>query len=266
MRSTDFRLVDFKGTNPDSIPRRRTSIHKYLIAFPILALTLAGSPASAKGDVASAPTNYEMVEAPTAYTLMHGGYDCVTRLYENGGLFLRANVGFQDFFMFGFSGNATNVIGQGTIQVETPRLALKFKILDQKVAPVALAVAWDDRGYGSEAGGRFYPGLQKGFYAVVSHEFSQLGFLQLHGGLNAVSFDRFDSSRDLGFFGGASFAVAPPLAFNLELDKVLSSFWQFNANVVFNVDNPLRVGLDFRDINNGAAFSRIVRVQYVGFF
>ena len=232
----------------------------------MLILVLGASPVLAKGDLAAAPTNYEMVEAPTAYILMHGGYDCITRLYENGGLFLRANVGFQDFFMFGFSGNATNVIGQGTIQIQRPRLALKFKILDQKSSPVALAVAWDDRGYGAEAAGRFYPGLQKGFYGVVSHEFTQLGFLQVHGGVNAVSFDQFDSSRDLGFFTGASFAVAPPLAFNLELDKILSNSWQFNANVVFNVDNPLRVGLDFRDINNGNAFSRIVRVQYVGFF
>ncbi len=220
----------------------------------------------AKGDVAAGPTNYEMVEAPTAYTLMHGGYDLVTKMYENGGLFLRANVGFQDFFMFGFSANATNVIGSGTIQIQTPRLFLKFKILDQKTAPVAVALAWDDRGYGTESGGRFYPGLQKGFYGVVSHEFPQLGFLQVHGGVNAVSFDNFNSSRDLGLFSGLSFAVAPPLVFNLEVDKVLTSFWQFNANVVFNVDNPLRVGVDFRDINNGAAFSRVAKVQYVGFF
>ncbi len=216
--------------------------------------------------MAAGPTNYEMVEAPTAYTLAHGGYDLVTKMYENGGLFLRANVGFQDFFMFGFSANATNVIGRGTIQIQTPRLFLKFKILDQKTSPVALAAAWDDRGYGTEIAGRFIPGLQKGFYAVVSREFSQLGFIQLHGGVNAVKFDNFDASQDLGAFLGTSFAVAPPLAFNLELDKIFTNALQFNANVVFNVDNPLRVGVDFRDINNGPAFSRIVRVQYMGFF
>ncbi len=207
-----------------------------------------------------------MVEAPTAYVLLHGGYDILTKMYENGGLYLSANVGFKDFFMFGFSGNATNVIGQGTILVQSPRLALKFKVLDQKTAPVALGLGWDDRGYGTEVAGRFTPGLQKGFFAVVSHEFPQVGYLQVHGGLNAVKFDNFDSSQDLGAFIGTSFAVAPPLMFNLEADKLLSSSWQFNANVIYNVDNPLRVGLDFRDINNGGLFSRIVRVEYTGFF
>lgn len=207
-----------------------------------------------------------MVEAPTAYTLMHGGYDLVTEMYENGGLYVRGNVGFKEIFMFGFSANATNVVGQGTIQIQTPRLALKFKALDQKTSPVALGLGWDDRGYGTETAGRFFPGLQKGFYGVVSHEFEQMGYLQVHGGLNVVKLDNFDSSQDLGFFFGTSFAVAQPLMFNLEMDQLLSNYWQFNANVLFNIDNPLRVGLDFRDINRGDLFSRIVRVQYISFF
>jgi len=265
LRSTDAPLLDIKLPNSTIEENRRPPVKLSRRLFTLI-FAFAAPLAWAKGEVAAGPTNYEMVEAPTAYVLMHGGYDLVTKLYENGGLFLRANVGFQDFFMFGFSGNATNVIGQGTIQIQTPRLFLKFKVLDQKTSPVALAVAWDDRGYGTEVAGRFTPGLQKGFYSVVSHEFPELGFLQVHGGLNAVKFDNFDASQDLGAFLGTSFAVAPPLAFNFELDKLFTNFWQFNANVVFNVDNPLRVGLDFRDINNGALFSRIVRVQYVGFF
>ncbi len=224
------------------------------------------SPLWAKGEKVASPTNYEMVEAPTAYILPHGGYDVVTRIYENGGVFLRANVGFEDFFMFGFSGNATNVIGSGTIEIQAPRLFLKFKVLDQKNSPVALGLGWDDRGYGTVNGGRFFPGLQKGFFAVVSHEFPELGFLQVHGGANVVSVDQFDSSRDLGVFTGISFALAPQLAFNLEVDKLINDNWQLNGNVMFNLDNPLRVGVDFREINRAAAFSRIIRIQYVNFF
>jgi hypothetical protein len=246
--------------------KTETIIIKKFFVLIFLLLVLPAQAVWAKGDNAAPPTNYEMVEAPTAYTLMHGGYDLVGRIYENGGLFLRGNIGFKEIFMFGFSANATNVIGSGEIQVQTPRLALKFRILDEKTAPIALAVAWDDRGYGLESAGRFYPGTQKGFYAAVSKEFVQAGFIQVHGGVNAVKFSDFDSNRDLGAFFGTSFAVAAPLAFNLELDKILNSDWQFNANFIFNVDNPLRVGMDFRDINRGDQFSRIVRVQYVDFF
>jgi hypothetical protein len=243
---------------------RRPSVKLFrILIIPVL---ISSSLAQAKDETATSPTNYEMVEAPTAYTLMHGGYDLLTRMYENGGLYVQGDVGFEDFFMFGFSGNATNVVGQGTIQIQTPGIGLKFKVLDERTAPVALAVGWDNRGYGTQTNGVFFPGTQKGFYGVVSHEFKEAGYLQVHAGANVVTLDNYDANEDLGAFFGTSFAVAQPLMFNLEMDKLLSSYWQFNANVMFNVDNPLRVGMDFRDINRGDLFSRIVRVQYMGFF
>jgi hypothetical protein len=187
-------------------------------------------------------------------------------MYENGGLYLRGNIGFKNFFMFGFSANGTNLIGQGTVQIQTPKLAFKFKLLDQATAPFALAIAWDDRGYGTFTDNRFEPGTQKGFYTVVSHEYADLGYLQTHIGFNLVEFDNFDPSQDIGAFLGTSFAMSKSLVFNLEADKIFSSQWAFNANFLFNVDTPLRVGLDFVDINNSDLFSRIVRIQYTGFF
>jgi len=256
----DIVFFDPRMEEKEAAVKKKLFFLIFFISFQPIALSWA------KGDYAASPTNYEVVESPTAYTLMHGGYDFVARMYENGGLFLRGNVGFHDMFMAGFSGNATNVIGSGTIQIQTPRLFLKAKVLDQKDSPVALSVAWDDRGYGTETNGRFFPGLQKGFYAVASHEFSELGFMQLHGGFNVVKFDNFDAAQDFGLFTGISFAFSPSLVFNLETDKISTDFWQINANFVFNFDNPLRVGVDFRDINRGDLFSRIVRVQYVSFF
>lgn len=227
---------------------------------------LTASTLWAKNEVVTDPTNYEMVMAPTAYTLGHGGYDLVTEMYDNGGIFVRANVGFEKFFMFGFSANGTNLVGNGTIQIQTPRLSFKLKPLDEKTSPVALAVGWDDRGYGILNDGRFFPGTEEGFYAVASHEFKELGWLQLHGGVNLVKFDNFDSSQDLGCFFGTSFAVTPVLAFNMEVNQMLTTYWQYNANIMFNLDNPLRIGLDLRDINRSDLFSRILRVQYISFF
>jgi len=221
---------------------------------------------AAKGKYAAAPSNYEMVEAPTAYVLLHGGYDLIARMYEGGGLFVRGNIGFKDRLMIGFSGNATNVIGHGDIDVQEPRLAVKWKILEQGGSPVALAAAWDDRGYGEAYSRRFYPGLQKGFYAAVSREFPKAGFLQVHGGANVVSFSDFESDRDLGFFGGLSFALHRSFVVNAEIDKVPSDLWQFNAGFILAFDEPVRLGLDFRDINRPEAFARILRLQYLSFF
>jgi hypothetical protein len=168
--------------------------------------------------------------------------------------------------MMGFSANGTNLIGTGTIQIQTPKLFFKFKILDQSIAPFAWAIAWDDRGYGTFVNNRFEPGTQKGFYTVISHEYPELGYMQTHLGFNVVQFDTFDASQDLGGFGGISFAPAKPLVFNLEADKIFSSQWAFNANVMFNVEDPLRVGVDLVDINAPSLFARIIRIQYVGFF
>jgi hypothetical protein len=237
----------------------------------LLALILALGAGSferawAADEVASFPTNYEMVQAPTAYVLMHGGYDLVTEMYENGGLFLRANVGFKNILMFGFSANGTNLIGTGTIQIQTPKLFFKAKLLDQSTSPFALAVAWDDRGYGTYSNNRFEPGTQKGFYTVISREYPELGYLQTHVGFNLVEFDNFDASQDIGAFLGTSFAVAKPLVFNVEADKIFSSQWAFNANFLFNVEQPLRVGIDFVNMNNPSLFARILRIQYTGFF
>lgn len=230
-----------------------------LCGFPVLAF-------AGKGKYAAAPSNYEVIEAPTAYTLLHGGYDVIARLYEQGGLFVRGNIGFHDRIQFGFSGNATNVIGHGEIEVQEPRVALKWKIFAQGQLPVALALAWDDRGYGHSSGRRFSPGLQKGLYAAVSREFPKAGYLQLHGGVNAVRFSDFDADRDLGLFGGCSFALHRSFVVNVETDKLLSDFWQFNAGFVLAFDEPVRLGVDFRDLNRSERFARILRLQYLGFF
>jgi hypothetical protein len=245
---------------------REDSLKFPRIAFVFLLIFAPSGLPAAKGKYAAAPSNYEMVEAPTAYTLLHGGYDLIARMYEGGGLFVRGNIGFKDRLMLGFSGNATNVIGHGDIDVQEPRLAVKWKILDQGRAPVALAAAWDDRGYGETFSRRFFPGLQKGFYSVVSREFKKAGYLQLHGGANVVSFSDFESERDLGFFGGLSFALHRSFVLNAEVDKVPAEFWQFNAGFLLAFDEPVRLGMDFRDINRSESFARILRLQCLSFF
>jgi hypothetical protein len=222
----------------------------------------------AKGTYAADPSNDTMIEAPTAYTLLHGGYQVLTRMYENGGVFLCGDIGFHKFLQFGFSGNATNLIGHGTIQVQEPRLAIKLKPISQsKAFPFTLAAGWDDRGYGVTSGRRFYPGSQKGLYAVASREFSSLNGLQLHFGGNMVRFGHHDdSSRNAAGFGGISFGLSRSFYLNFEVDKVFTDQWQFNAGFMIGNGSPLRVGLDFRDINRSELFARLLRVQYLGFF
>jgi hypothetical protein len=266
--------VDFGWFAHTIKENRRAPVNRTILSLTLAGLVLlaplaraAKDESSSDSQVASVPSNYEMVQAPTAYVLLHGGYDFVTQVYNNGGIFLRADVGFKNFLMLGFSANGTNIIGSGTILIQTPKLAVKLKPLDQTTAPFSLALGWDDRGYGVLNGvGEFVPGTQKGFYTVISREFPDLGYLQGHLGFNLIQFDNVVPSRDLGAFLGTSFSFTKPLVINLEADRIISSQWNFNANFVFNIENPLRVGMDFVSINEPSLFSRIIRIQYTGFF
>jgi hypothetical protein len=187
-------------------------------------------------------------------------------MYESGGLFLRGNIGFHKRFQFGFSGNATNVIGHGDIEVQEPRLAVKFKPLLQGRFPVSMAVGWDDRGYGVSEGRRFHPGLQKGLYLAASREFPKAGYLQVHGGANLVRLNDTDRDRDFGAFTGLAFGLSKDFTVSVELDKLTTDRWQFNAGFLVGVDDPVRVGLDFREMNRSATFARLLRIQYLSFF
>jgi len=250
---------------------RRRPIRNRTLAWALLALSLNGLAAGAwakKGAYAADPSNFEMVEAPTAYTLLHGGYSVLLRMYEGGGVIVKGDIGFHRYFQFGFSGNATNVVGQGHIEVQEPRLSIKVKPLSQgRRCPVAMAVGWDDRGYGVSVDRRFYPGLQKGLYAVVSREFKEAGYLQLHAGANVVRpGSHYDSQRDLGAFGGMSFALSHTISLTAEVDKLFTDFWQVNSGVLFNLGESVRLGMDLREMNRSESFTRLLRLEYLGFF
>lgn len=233
----------------------------------LCALLSPGISQAAKGAYAADPSNDEMVEAPTAYTLLHGGYDLNLRMYEGGGIVLRGNIGFKRFLQFGFSGNATNIVGHGDIRVEEPRLGLKLKPFSQGRLPFSLALGWDDRGYGRSHDRRFFPGLQKGLYMALSREFKSAGNLQTHAGFNVVRpGEHYDSNRDLGVFAGISFAISRSIFLASEFDKLTTDFWQFNSGFQVGVGNSMRIGMDFRDINRSDYFARILRLQYLSFF
>jgi hypothetical protein len=233
----------------------------------ILGVLFLAAPCGAVGTYAADPSNDELIEAPTAYTLLHGEYQCLLRMYESGGLFIKGDIGFHKFLQFGFSGNATNVIGHGDISVQEPRLAIKLKPLAQGKFPLSVAVGWDDRGYGESVGRRFTPGLQKGLYVVVSREIQKLHGLQLHAGANRVKFGRdYDAKHDTAGFCGLSFGIGHSFQMAFETDKLFTDLWQFNAGFLVGNGLPIRVGLDFRDMNRKDFFSRILRIQYTGFF
>jgi hypothetical protein len=147
-------------------------------------------------------------------------------------------------------------------------LAIKIKPVSQsKVFPLTLAAGWDDRGYGVSSGRLFYPGTQKGLYVVASREFSSLHGLQLHGGANMVRFGHNDDSKhNAAAFGGTSFGLSRSFQLTFEVDKLFTDRWQFNAGFMVGDGSPLRVGMDFRDINRSELFARLLRVQYLGFF
>lgn len=242
-------------------------MRKTFLFFLLLFFGMKSAPVLAKGAYAAAPSNTEMVEAPTAYTLLHGGYQLLFRQYENGGVFLKGDIGFQEWLMFGFSLNATRVVGQGDIEVQNPRLGIKVKFLKEPRFPFSVAIGWDDRGYGSSSSdGLFTPGLQKRLFLSLSREWAKPLFFQWHVGVNLLRADENNKTGNAAAYTGLTFALVRDFFFNLELDKLGTDWWQGNAGFVIALDEAFRIGMDFRDIQDQDLFSRILRIQYLGFF
>lgn len=238
----------------------------------------------AKGAVMTLPENWEMVNAPTAYTLIRGSYSLSTRIYEGGGLFGRWNFGFMGRLLLGVGFTVNNVIGSGDMSSENPRLGIRLRIVDEDVFP-SIAVGWDQRGYGPYDGKHFLLG-EKGAYLALSKELGLGGAVfQAHGGANVVEVEDFDA-EEVRFFVGAIVAPVKEIILTVEGDDLFDEDDPVvvaedgtaaedtgrthnpcvNAKIAVCFDELLTIGLEVYDLANGENGSRMLMIDYKNYF
>ena len=173
----------------------------------------------------------ELVTIPTAGTLPRGSYAFETLLIKNGGLVSRLSVGFTDHFSFGVSFGVQNFIGSNnpTINKPTPEVQIKYRLYEESEQTPAFVVGLDTQGKGEfiefigENISNRYDQKAWGIYAVASKNWSVLGNLGFHIGLNKNYWEStLDKDSDVNLFFGFDKELNRSFSFLIEYDAAIN--------------------------------------------
>lgn len=170
------------------------------------------------GDAATIePTT--IVDKPTAGILKKGSYSVRTNFFERGGVLVGLSVGVFDNFSFGISYGGTEIIGSNKIQMNPlPGVNVKLRLVDEATTMPALALGFDSQGKEPYVDSTSrYTIKSPGFYLVGSKNYSFLGNLSVHGGMN-LSMERGDGDKDLNFYVGAEKSIGKDISILAEYD------------------------------------------------
>jgi hypothetical protein len=177
-----------------------------------LLVALPAGRAAAQGS-AGTDASYEprsVIDLPTAGILPHGTIALDMEFFKHDGLLAVTSIGLFDRLVLGISYGGGNIIGTETpVWNPAPGVAARLRIIDETVLLPAIAIGFDTQGK-EEYVDRVsrYTVKSLGLYAVGSKNYSVMGFLSLHGGIN-YSFERADGDEDPNLFIAAEKTVGP---------------------------------------------------------
>ncbi len=210
-----------------------------------------------------------IIDMPTAGMLGKGTYAVDVDFYQDGGVIVFLNAGIFERLSFGISYGGSKLLGsESPVMNELPGVNLKLRILEETLGFPALVVGFDSQGkdgYIKDLGR--YLVKSPGLYAVISKNYTLLGFFSLHGGVN-YSFERADEDRDINFFAGAEKTLGPFLSAILEYNLALNDSdgkaigkgrGYLSAALKCSLGGGLTVGLNFKDFFNNARDESMIR-------
>jgi hypothetical protein len=222
----------------------------------------------------------DLIDTPTAGTLMRGSFRGQLRAYENGGLLTALEVGLTDRFMFGISYGGTNLIGRGGVDWN-PQVGatVRYRLLEEDLNLPALTLGYSSQGYGVYIDStERYLNKSLGVFAALSKNYEFLGNFGIHGGLN-YSFENRDGDKDLNFFVGIDKSLNPELSVMAEYDFAIndnSGKAIGNGNGYLNTAlrwvfaGRLQIDFILKNILNNSekisAISREIKITYVEIF
>jgi hypothetical protein len=216
---------------------------------------------------------------PTAGMLKRGTYAAEGWVFAGGGAMATASVGLGERISFGISYGAGNLIGTGNPNWNPlPAVMLRYRLIDEEITMPAIVLGFESQGRGNYiSDAKRYERKSPGFFAVASKNFSLLGFLTLHGGLN-YSLENTDD-KDLNFFLGAEKTIGKDISVYLQYDAGMNDNSAASlGNGKGFVDAGLRVSLgaglileaNLINLNNNfktiPAVSRSFRLEYIAAF
>jgi hypothetical protein len=222
----------------------------------------------------------DLIDMPTAGTLMRGSFQAQLLAYANGGLLGGLEVGLTDRFMFGISYGGTNLIGRGAVDWN-PQVGatVRYRLLEEDLNIPALTLGYDSQGYGAYIDSlQRYMNKSLGVFAVLSKNYEFLGNFGVHGGIN-YSFENKDGDKDLNFFVGADKSLNPELSLVAEYDFAINDNTgkavgrgngYLNAALRWIFAGRLQIDFIMKNILNNtdkiSSISREIRITYVEIF
>ncbi len=261
----------------------KTTLSEFRRFLAVVVLVLLASNGSFAQGSAGSSGKFEprfIVDMPTAGMLDKGSYAVDLSFYQNGGVLLGFSVGALSRLSLGVSYGGTGLIGSGTpVMNEIPGFNAKIRILEESTTLPALAIGFDNQGkdgYIKELSR--YVMKSPGFYAVLSKNYSLLGFLSLHGGVN-YSLERSDGDKDVNGYVGAEKTIGPFVSILAEYNLGLNDNGgqapgkgrgYLNAAFRWSISGGLTLGVSFKDLlqngNEDSASIRTVSLEYIRFF
>ena len=223
-----------------------------------------------------------LVDKPTAGLLKRGSYSVSSGFFQRGGLLAGITVGIFEPFTFGISYGGTGIIGKDSIDMNPlPGVNAKLRILSEGVIIPALAIGFDSQGkepYLKADSLKRYTIKSPGIYIVASKNYSILGNLSIHGGLNR-SLEDGDGDKDLSMFIGVEKSLSDDISISLEYDLAVNDNhgdaigkgngylnfgfrWSWGKGLVvgFNLKNIIK-NQDHVKVGN-----RTLQIDYIGEF
>ena len=227
----------------------------------------------------------DLVTIPTSGTLPKGSFTLESLLIKDGGIVPKLSVGITDNFYIGLSYGIQDFISEEKLDFNKPmpEIQIKYRIYEESETVPAVVLGLDTQGKGRflnryEDGDNLVANFQRyeqkawGWYIVASKNWTLLGNLGLHVGLNKNTWETdpienedpnvIFKDKDLNLFFGIDKEINRSFSVLLEYDTALNDndpeigynlFGRgkgyLNAGVRWIIGKNIMLEIDFNDIS-----------------
>ncbi len=247
--------------------------------YVVLIITQFATPLAAQlsaGDASNIEPRF-VIDTPTAGLLKRGAFALESNFFQDGGLMFGLYAGALDRLTFGISYGGTGVIGKSAVNMQKlPGVMIKYRLIDENESMPAVAFGFDSQGKETyiDSLERFTI-KSRGIFVAASKNYSFLGFLSFHGGIN-WTMEKADGDKDMDVFIGLEKSIGQELSFLAEYDfgfndshgRALGQGKGYvNAGIRWSLANGLTLGFDLKNVvknqQNVTFANRTLKVEFV---
>ncbi|MEW5798158.1 MAG: hypothetical protein AB1728_04040 [Bacteroidota bacterium] len=249
---------------------------KVIVTVLLILVSSFGIAQNSAGDAANIEPRY-IIDTPTAGLLKRGAFSFESNFFQDGGVMFGLYAGALDRLTFGVSYGGVGIIGKNKVTTQKlPGVMVKYRLIDETEVMPAIAFGFDSQGKETyiDSLERFTI-KSKGIFIAGSKNYTMLGFLSFHGGVN-WSMEKKDGDKDMNIFAGIEKSIGQELSFLAEYDFAFNdnhgqAFGKgngyLNAGLRWSLASGLTLGFDLKNIvknqNNVTFANRTLKVEYV---